>query len=278
MKYTVEVMVAIVQFGLSFYGFWRVFCFRTCPDLPIATTASRPTPDTSPTRSWSPSRRRCTLRSVLSRWWHLPSLPPCRWRLAHPGRRVLRKARPPGGQITRESVTSIDLLEQHVRIRELFRDVSTAEGEHKQQAFDELRALLGVHETAEEMVLRPVSKRVAGEQVVDARNEEEQEANKVLAELEKMDVSTPDFDAKLAKFERAVSDHAEQEESEEFPHVLSTCDMDERAKMGKRIRAAESVAPTHPHPSSAGSTTAQWTVGPFASLVDRTRDLISKAG
>jgi hemerythrin superfamily protein len=170
------------------------------------------------------------------------------------------------------------LLEQHARIRELFQEVSTAEGDHKKQAFDELRALLAVHETAEEMVLRPVSKKVAGEQVADARNNEEHEANEVLAELEEMDVATPDFDAQLAKFERAVSDHADHEENEEFPHVMSTCDEEERIKMGKRIRAAESVAPTHPHQSTAGSTPAQWSVGPFAALVDRTRDLITKAG
>jgi hemerythrin superfamily protein len=170
------------------------------------------------------------------------------------------------------------LLEQHARIRDLFKDVSTAEGDHKQQAFDELRALLAVHETAEEMVLRPVSKKVAGEQVADARNHEEHEANEVLAKLEKMDVASPDFDAQLAKFEKAVSDHADHEENDEFPHVMSTCDEEERIKMGKRIRAAESVAPTHPHPSTAGSTPAQWSVGPFAALVDRTRDLITKAG
>ncbi len=170
------------------------------------------------------------------------------------------------------------LLEQHARIRELFADVSSAEGDHKKHSFDELRALLAVHETAEEMVLRPVSKKAAGDSVVEARNHEEEEANKILAELEKMDVSSPDFDAKLAAFQKDVDEHAEKEESEEFPHILRTVDEGERAKMGKRIRAAESVAPTHPHPSTAGSSAAQWTVGPFASLVDRTRDLISKSG
>jgi hypothetical protein len=35
--------------------------------------------------------------------------------------------------------------------------VKHAEGRRKQQAFDELRILLAAHETAEEMVLRPVS-------------------------------------------------------------------------------------------------------------------------
>ena len=170
------------------------------------------------------------------------------------------------------------LLEQHARIRELFADVKSAEGEHKSQAFDELRALLAVHETAEEMVVRPVSKSAAGESVADARNHEEAEANEVLKKLEKLDVSDPEFDRTLASFEKSVDEHAENEESEEFPAILADCDEAKRAAMGKQVRAAESVAPTHPHPSTAGSPTAQWAVGPFASLVDRTKDLITKAG
>ncbi len=168
------------------------------------------------------------------------------------------------------------LLEQHARIRELFDDLESAEGEHKEHAFGELRALLAVHETAEEMVLRPVSAKTAGQDVVDARNGEESEANEVLKKLEKLDVGSAEFDQELASFKQAVDQHAEAEESEEFPAVLAQCDEDERQKMGKRLRAAESIAPTHPHPSTAGSTAAQYAVGPFASLVDRTRDAIGK--
>lgn len=169
------------------------------------------------------------------------------------------------------------LLEQHARIRELFKDVTSAEGEHKQQAFDELRALLAVHETAEEMVLRPVSSDAAGKEVAEARNDEESEANEVLKKLEKLDVDSADFDELLAQFEKAVDEHAEAEESEEFPHIISSCDEKKRQSMGTQIKAAEAVAPTHPHPSSAGSPAAQWAVGPFASLVDRTRDAIKGA-
>src|SRR4051812_30995106 len=91
------------------------------------------------------------------------------------------------------------LLEQHARIRELFADVKGADGEHKQHAFDELRALLAVHETAEEMVLRRVTAKTAGQDVVDARNHEEAEANEVLKALEKLDVSSADFDTLLAE-------------------------------------------------------------------------------
>ena len=167
------------------------------------------------------------------------------------------------------------LLEQHARIRELFSEVQSVDGEHRQHAFDELRALLAVHETGEEMVLRPVSKDVAGEAVADARNHEEEEATQVLYELEKMDVGSPEFLSQLALLEQAVNDHAEHEEREEFPLVIAECDEDKRQTMGTKIRAAEKVAPTHPHPSAAGSTTAQYVMGPFASLLDRSRDALS---
>lgn len=170
------------------------------------------------------------------------------------------------------------LLEQHARIRELFADVKSATGEHKQQAFDELRALLAVHETAEEMVLRPVSKEVAGEHVAEARNKEEEAANKVLAQLEDLDCGSAEFDNLLASLEKSVSTHAEQEEQQEFPPILSGCDAQQRQDLGRRIRMAENIAPTHPHPSTAGSTTAQWVVGPFASLVDRVKDALTGSG
>jgi hemerythrin superfamily protein len=170
------------------------------------------------------------------------------------------------------------LLEQHARIRDLFREVAATQGDYKQQAFDELRALLAVHETAEEMVLRPVTAKTAGKSVAKARNEEERDANEALEKLETVDISAPDFSGTFAAYEKSVIAHAEKEESEEFPVILAECDEKQRASMGKRVRAAESLAPTRPNPSTVGSTGAQLTVGPFASLVDRTKDLIKGAG
>jgi hemerythrin superfamily protein len=169
------------------------------------------------------------------------------------------------------------LLQQHDRIRELFTHVKSAEGEHKQQSFDELRALLAAHETAEEMVLRPVSSKDAGSDIADARNHEEDEATQLLAELERMDVSSAEFDQSFQAFERAVLDHAGREEREEFPSVREEESRDRLLTMGKALRAAEKIAPTHPHPSTAGSPAGQWAVGPFASLVDRARDAVTKA-
>lgn len=169
------------------------------------------------------------------------------------------------------------LLEQHDRIRGLLDSVGAASGEERRQRFDELRALLAVHETAEELVLRPVSARAAGQQVVDARNREEAEANRVLAALESLDVTGTDFETRFAAFRRAVEEHAEAEEHEEFPGVLAACDPEERKRLGDRLQVALALAPTHPHPSAAGSTAKQLVLGPFASIVDRVRDALHRA-
>lgn len=170
------------------------------------------------------------------------------------------------------------LLEQHAQVRDLFKTVTASSGDEKKANFDRLRALLAVHETAEEMVLRPVTARVVSQHVADARNKEEAEANEVLAELEKLDVDDAGFDARFASFEKSVDEHADAEEHEEFEQVIAACDAEERLKLGGRIKAAEAIAPTHPHPTAAGSTAAQMTLGPFASIVDRVKDAISKAG
>ncbi|MCH6161674.1 hemerythrin domain-containing protein [Streptomyces marispadix] len=164
------------------------------------------------------------------------------------------------------------LLTQHARMRDLFAEVHVSLGEEKRAKFAELRALLAVHEAAEEMILRPVAKREAGEREAVARNEEEEEAGRILAELERMDPDGSQFEAKLGEFEKAVGEHADHEEREEFPAVRTGCSQEQRQKMGKRLLRAERTAPTHPHPAAAGSPAAQWAVGPFASLLDRARD------
>jgi hypothetical protein len=91
------------------------------------------------------------------------------------------------------------------------------------------------------------------------------------------DVSSAEFDRMFADFERAVLDHASREEQDEFPLVRAREGQDTLLALGRTLRAAERIAPTHPHPSTAGSPAAQWAVGPFASLVDRSLDALKNA-
>ena len=136
------------------------------------------------------------------------------------------------------------LYEQHAQIQDLFERVEKASGEGRQEAFDELTALLVAHETAEQEALRPVSRETAGNNVVEARLQEEQKANQVIAELKMLDVSSSEFDDMFADFKQAVVDHAKHEENDEFPSVLEDRDADERRLMGERFSKAEAPAST----------------------------------
>lgn len=134
------------------------------------------------------------------------------------------------------------LYEQHAQVLDLFERVENSSAEARQEAFDELIAFLVAHETAEQEVLRPVTRETAGDDVVQARLQEEQKANEAIAELKKLDVSSSEFDRMFADFKRAVVDHAEHEETDEFPTVLEERDEDERRVMGERLSRAEATA------------------------------------
>jgi hemerythrin superfamily protein len=179
-------------------------------------------------------------------------------------------------QATESDDVILLLRSQHEQVKALMASIATADTASRQEKFDQLRAFLAMHETAEEMIVRPVSRQVAGAEVVDARNAEEKQATEVLAELEELDATSPEFLPRFEAFRSAVLLHAQNEESLEFPRILSDRSPEERAQMGRALRAAEKLAPTHPHPSTAGSAAAQYVVGPFAAMVDKVRDALSR--
>jgi hemerythrin superfamily protein len=171
------------------------------------------------------------------------------------------------------------LTDQHNLIKDMFEEVfSASSDEARQKAFTELRQLLAVHETAEEMVVHP---RVRGEVdggdlIVDARLQEEHAAKEQLALLESMDISSKEFLDELLLFRAAVVDHAEREETEEFNKLQRELDAEDLKRMAAAVRAAQAIAPTRPHPG-VESAKLNFAVGPFASMLDRARDLIGAA-
>jgi hemerythrin superfamily protein len=169
------------------------------------------------------------------------------------------------------------LSAQHEQIRSLLDDVLASTGEERQRGFDDVRELLARHETAEEMIVRPLTRKASqGDEVADARMAEENEAKKVLANLEKMDVDSTEFTTDFTAFRQSVRAHAEAEETLEFPILRETSDPKALEKARSAVQAAERMAPTHPHPS-AKTTTMNYVAGPFAAMLDRARDAFSKA-
>ena len=183
--------------------------------------------------------------------------------------------------MSNKSITSSDdvvsyLKRQHEAIKALFVETLDAkDAESQQRAFTRLRALLAVHETAEEMMVhgRVRRKIEGGGQIADARLTEEHDAKVALADLEKIPCGTADFSKALIHLQAAVLQHAEREETEEFTLLSEQLDAAELAKLATAVRVAESIAPTHPHPG-VESAFANFAVGPFASLLDRARDAL----
>jgi hemerythrin superfamily protein len=167
------------------------------------------------------------------------------------------------------------LLNQHQQVRGLLDDVLATTGEERQRYFDTVREMLARHETAEEMIVRPLTKKApGGEEVAQGRMDEENEAKEVLADLEKMDVDSPAFTQRFTGFRASVLEHAEHEETQEFPLLRQNTDPEALVKARDRVKRAEEMAPTHPHPS-ARTTTMNYVAGPFAAMLDRARDAFS---
>lgn len=171
------------------------------------------------------------------------------------------------------------LLADHAKVRALFDSLATATGSERESLFAELRQDLVQHEVAEEEIVRPLTRQSVpqGGAIADARVDEEAHAETLLAKLEKADVGSGDWDELLAELRKGVLAHAEREEDEEFPALRANVPADRLDKLGAVLELAKQAAPTHPHPATPNTATANLLLGPLAAVTDRARDAVTKA-
>lgn len=183
----------------------------------------------------------------------------------------------PYGVMPKPDVVEL-LLGQHMQIRDLMMEVMAFTGEQRRGAFRELVRLLSVHETAEEEVVHPVARRNTdqGESIVSDRLDEEREAKELLQQLDGMDPDDEQFLPLFLRMRQAVITHAVYEQRYEFNRLRQQSSPRELQAMRALVQAAESTAPTHPHPS-VESATANLVLGPPTAIIDRTRDAIRTA-
>jgi len=159
------------------------------------------------------------------------------------------------------------LVEQHDELRGLLPRVLAATGPERQRAFDAARAALARHEAAEEAVLRPLTREApGGDGLAEARTIEEERATQALELLERYDVDSVPFETEFRTFMEAVLEHAEKEETAEFPLLRRTHDPDTLRRARRAVEEAE--AGRRPEP-----VTADEHGGTFAALRERARRL-----
>ncbi|GAA0232772.1 hemerythrin domain-containing protein [Actinomadura nitritigenes] len=178
----------------------------------------------------------------------------------------------------RTSEDVVDLLRaQHARIRDLFDEVMHSDGREREDAFRQLVRLLAIHETAEEEIIHPAARRLpGGDGIVDDRLAEEREAKELLSELDGMDIDDPRFLKSVDKLRMDVLTHARAEERYEFDRLRDQFNPTQLRGFAAAVRAAQAIAPTHPHPG-VESASKNMLAGPMAAVVDRVRDMIRNA-
>jgi hypothetical protein len=168
------------------------------------------------------------------------------------------------------------LLAHHQQIKLLFGAVEATTGDHKQQLFEELVALLAVHEGVEETLIHPLAEEnlPKGEATVSARLAEEQDAKEALARLYDLGIGHPQFDLDLATLRDAVAAHAESEELLEFGQLREVVDADQLVRMRSALAVAATLTP---HPDAPATASANPLRGAPLAVFDNVRDALREA-
>lgn len=170
------------------------------------------------------------------------------------------------------------LTKDHREVNQLFGRFKRAS---KPETLEELAKQviheLSVHSAVEEQFVYPTlrSKLENGSEMADHAIDEHQEVERLLADLEKDDPSSASFSRTMDKVIASVREHVTEEESEILPALREVTDAQFRNRLGEVVERAKSLVPTHPHPMVPGTATAQLVAGPWASLIDRVRDVVS---
>lgn len=176
-------------------------------------------------------------------------------------------------QITTADELVSFLTTQHQEIKSLLQSVIASTGEERERAFVELRRFLAVHETAEEEIVHPRARSEIrdGHYVVFSRLQEENRANQALAELEKMDLGSHEFDVAFERFRAYVIAHAEAEERDEFQQLHAELDAPQLERMRIAVKLAESMSRAY---AGVDSPSVNMVAGSYAAMMIEARDLI----
>jgi hemerythrin superfamily protein len=171
------------------------------------------------------------------------------------------------------------LLVDHKQAKVLLERFDQIAPPDRPRYFSEVVTELVRHEVAEEHVIYPLIRQAIpkGEQEANTRIAEESEAESLLAEMEKLDASSPEFASKFSTLRRAVLDHASAEEASTFPLLKEMEDAESRLALGGLYEHAKAKAATHPHPHAPHTPPGNTILGPVAALFDRARDAVRGA-
>lgn len=169
------------------------------------------------------------------------------------------------------------LTDDHDHVDELFRRFQIAErADTRAELGKEIVHELSVHAAVEEQFLYPLVrlKLEGGGELADHSIEEHAEVKRLLTDVEKLDAESVDYRETVEEVIDSVRHHVEDEEGDMFPQLEEATSDDLRDRIGAVVDTAKGLVPTHPHPLVPGTATAQLVAGPWATAIDKARDLL----
>lgn len=169
----------------------------------------------------------------------------------------------------------IDLLENdHSEVNELFRRFQIADkAETKDEIAKQIVHELSVHAAVEEQFVYPLVRLQLDGDTADHAIEEHAEVKELLTSVEKHDAGSTEHEKAMTEIIDSVRHHVEEEEGDMFARLRETTGEATLERVGTVVESAKKVVPTHPHPLVPGTATAQLVAGPWASIVDKARDV-----
>jgi hemerythrin superfamily protein len=169
------------------------------------------------------------------------------------------------------------LTRDHREVDELFRRYNLSEREDSiEDLTGKIIHELSVHAAVEELFVYPLirAKVDGGKEAADHAIEEHQQAKRLLTDIEKSEPADTEHQEAMRSLIATVRDHVAEEEDEVFPALRAQTGDELREQVGAVVEKAKVAVPTHPHPLVPGTATAQLMAGPWASAVDKVRDIL----
>jgi hemerythrin-like domain-containing protein len=135
------------------------------------------------------------------------------------------------------------------------------------------------HEALEEVYFWPAVREhhPAGNTLADEATGQEQEGKEVLAKLDKLEASDPEFETLLGTFIGAAREHIEFEETQVWPALRTVLTAETAGELVAKIADGKKTAPTRPHPHTPPSPGMLKAAGP-AAAADKVRDTVTGRG
>jgi hemerythrin superfamily protein len=142
------------------------------------------------------------------------------------------------------------LKQDHDKVKGLFEQFEQADSDDQKRLLTtQIIKELQVHTSIEEDVFYPAVRKAdeQTEELVREGLEEHHVADALMREIQALDVSDPQHEAKMTVLKENVEHHVEEEEGEMFPGLQRKLGTDKLEELGERMLLARGAAPRPRH-------------------------------